>query len=147
MRRTGSSRTLRDVDYRALAAFRSALRRFLRASAERARAIGVSAQQHQLLLAIKGSAADRPPFMGELAEALQVRPHTVVGLVDRAATAGLAKRVAARGDRRHVGVALTVRGERVLARLTEGNRVELGRLRELLGKVSWGRDEAANQGE
>jgi DNA-binding MarR family transcriptional regulator len=143
----GSERSLRDVDYRALAAFRTALRRFLRASAERARAIGVSAQQHQLLLAVKGHAAADPPCMGDLAEALQVRPHTAVGLVDRAAKAGLAKRVTVGDDRRRVGVALTARGERVLARLTEGNRVELARLRELLGRVSWDREEPANEGE
>jgi DNA-binding MarR family transcriptional regulator len=146
-RRARSARSLRDVDYRALAAFRTALRRFLRASVERARAIGVSAQQHQLLLSVKGHAGDGPPVKGELAEALQVRPHTVVGLVDRAANARLAKRVAVGGDRRRVGVALTARGERVLARLTEGNRVELARLRELLGKVSWGRNEPSNEGE
>jgi DNA-binding MarR family transcriptional regulator len=145
-RHARSSRLLSAVDYRALAAFRSALRRFLRASAERARAIGVSPQQHQLLLSVKGHAGDGTPVMGELAESLQVRPHTMVELVDRAANAGLAKRVAVGGDRRRVGVALTARGERVLARLTEGNRVELARLRELLGKVSWGRNESSNVG-
>ena len=115
--------------------FRTALRRFLRGSAERARAIGVSPQQHQLLLAVKGHAGDTPPVMGELAEALQVRPHTAVGLVDRATRRGLAKRVAVGGDRRRVGVALTRRGEHLLARLTAGNRLELAGLRELLERV------------
>jgi len=143
---TAPARSLRDVDYRALAAFRTALRRFLRASAERARALGVSPQQHQLLLAIKGHAGAEPPLMGELADALQVRPHSAVGLVDRAVTAGLARRLTLGGDRRRVGVALTAHGGRTLARLTEDNRIELAGLRELLGRVSWGRRRPLNHG-
>src|SRR6185295_5825946 len=106
------------VDYRALAAFRSALRRFLRASAERARAVGMSAQQHQLLLAIKGHAGADPPLMGELAEALQVSPHAAVGLANRAARAGLLRRITVSSDRRRVGLVLTARGERLLASVT-----------------------------
>jgi DNA-binding MarR family transcriptional regulator len=134
-----ASRPLRRVDYRALAAFRTSLRRFLRASAERARAVGISAQQHQLLLAIQGHAGDTPPGMGELAEALQVRPHTAVGLADRASRAGLVRRIAVSADHRRVGLVLRPRGERLLARLTEANRIELARLRVLLGRVAWGR--------
>lgn len=135
-RAPGRGHALREMDYRALAAFRTALRRFLRASADRARTAGVTAQQHQLLLAVKGHAGPGPPLMGDLAEALQVRPHTVVGLVDRVARAGLARRMSVPGDRRRVGVTLTARGERVLGGLTEGNRRELAGLRELLGRVS-----------
>lgn len=41
-------------EYEALHAFRHALRRFLRFSEEGARAAGLTAQQHQLLLAVKG---------------------------------------------------------------------------------------------
>lgn len=139
-------RPLSDVDYRALAAFRSALRRFLRASGERARAAGVTAAQHQLLLAVKGHPGPAPPLVGELAAALQVRPHTVVGLVDRAARAGLASRVPVAGDRRRVGVTLTPRGHRVLARVTEANRLELEGLRKLLGRVSWGSPPRTDRG-
>jgi DNA-binding MarR family transcriptional regulator len=126
---------LRDADYRALAAFRAALRRFLRASADRARAAGITAQQHQLLLAIRGHAGTMSPVVGELAEALQVRPHTAVGLVDRVADAGLVRRVAAGVDRRRVGVELTARGRQALARISEENRLELAGLRRLLGRV------------
>jgi DNA-binding MarR family transcriptional regulator len=130
------------VDYRALAAFRSALRRFLRASAERARAVGMSAQQHQLLLAIKGHAGADPPLMGELAEALQVSPHAAVGLANRAARAGLLRRITVSSDRRRVGLVLTARGERLLASVTEANRIEMIGLRGLMTRVSYGRKDS-----
>ena len=139
MRYNNARRTarLRDTDYRSLAAFRTALRRFLRGSAERARRAGLTAQQHQLLLAVKGHAGQEAPSMGELAEALQVRAHTAVGLVDRAARRGLARRTRGERDRRRVGVTLTARGERLLTLVTEGNRAELLGLRRLLQRAQW----------
>ena len=131
------------VDYHALAAWRAALRRFLRASAVRARAVGISAQQHQLLLAIKGHGGADPPLMGEMAESLQVSPHAAVGLVDRAARAGLVRRIPVSSDRRRVGLVLTARGERLLALVTEANRIEMIGLRGLIKRVSYGRKDVA----
>jgi hypothetical protein len=61
---------LSQHDYETLAAFRYHLRRFLRFSELAAGAVGVPAQQHQALLAIKGSPARAPMSIGELAEQL-----------------------------------------------------------------------------
>ena len=48
------TRPLIKSQYETLAAFRYALRRFIRFSEEAAQAAGVTAQQYQALLAIKG---------------------------------------------------------------------------------------------
>ena len=54
MAKAKASRGLEDRDYRALARWRHALRRFLAASEQITRARGVSATQYQLLLFIRG---------------------------------------------------------------------------------------------
>src|SRR5690606_30729116 len=84
---------LSDRDYRALAEFRSALRRFLHFSEQAAREAGITPAQHQLLLAVRGFAGPGTPVVGDLAEALQLRHHSTVELVDRAERAGLVTRV------------------------------------------------------
>jgi DNA-binding MarR family transcriptional regulator len=117
-----------DDDYRRLLELRTALRRFLRWSADRAEAAGVTAMQHQLLLAIRGHPGDEPPTVGDLAEHLLVRHHGAVQLVDRAETAGLVRRRRDRQDHRVVRVRLTPRGERVLAELTADHLDELRRV-------------------
>src|SRR3546814_21162422 len=48
-------RLLDDGDYAALAEFRAVLRTFLAFSEQRANEVGLSAQQHQALLAIRGA--------------------------------------------------------------------------------------------
>jgi DNA-binding MarR family transcriptional regulator len=108
------------------------LRRFLHFSEEGARAAGLTGQQHQLLLAIKGTRERDWCTVAELAEALQVKHHAAVGLVDRCAQAQLVSRARGERDRRQVEVRLTPRGERVLARLSSRNRRELVALRNAL---------------
>jgi len=126
-------------EYETLAAFRHALRRFLTFSAREARAAGLSPQQHQALLAVKGHRAGPRPSIGDLATHLQLRHHSVVGLVDRLAGRGLVRRERSTTDRRQVGVALTTRGERLLAGLSAAHRDELRRvgpeLRALLARL------------
>ncbi|HVU23738.1 MAG TPA: MarR family transcriptional regulator [Opitutus sp.] len=112
-------------DYEALAALRHALRRFLRFSAEAARAAGLPPQQHQALLAIKGFPGREYVTIGELAERLRVKHHSAVGLVDRLARRQLVRRAPAAADRRRVHVALTARGEALIARLSETHLAEL----------------------
>ena len=128
---------LTRTEYETLAAFRHALRRFLAFSARAARAAGLSPQQHQALLAVKG--AGGRPTVGVLAAQLQRRHHSVVGLVDRLARRGLARRERAAADRRQVRVVLTARGERLLAGLAAAHRDELRRvgpgLRALLARL------------
>ncbi len=129
-RRTGAgAEPVTPAEYRALASFRRALRGFLRFSEDAARAVGVTPAQHQLLLAIKGFPGDGSPSVGELAEALQLRHHSAVELVDRAASAGLVRRIEDRDDARRHLLVLSRRGERVLAQLSELHRSELRRFR------------------
>ena len=116
---------LTPADYRALAEFRCQLRRFLRFSEQVARAAGLASQQHQLLLALKGMPEGMPATIGALAERLQVRHHTTVGLVDRMEARGLVRRSHAGTDRRQVFVRLTSRGEGMLPRLSLSHRAEL----------------------
>jgi DNA-binding MarR family transcriptional regulator len=79
---------LHKSDYEALAAFRHALRRFVAFSAEAARAAGLTPQQHQALLAIKGAPGRESLTVGEIAAHLLIRPNSAVELVDRLAELG-----------------------------------------------------------
>jgi DNA-binding MarR family transcriptional regulator len=114
---------------RELAWFRYTLRRFLRFSEKAARACGVTPQQHQLMLGIAGFTADGRATISELAEFLQERNNSVVGLVERAADGGLVKRRAGKTDRRQVVVTLTERGEEILSTLTYLHHDEARRLK------------------
>jgi DNA-binding MarR family transcriptional regulator len=123
-------RELGKADYEALAVFRAALRRFLRFSEEGARGVGLTPQQHQLLLAVKGQPGRDWASITDLAQALQIRHHAAVGLVDRCARAGLVQRAVDPANRRQVRVTLTDQGEALLARLSERNWRELRALRQ-----------------
>jgi DNA-binding MarR family transcriptional regulator len=129
-------------EYETLAAFRHALRRFLAFSAREARTAGLSPQQHQALLAVKGQADGDRLSIGVLADRLQLRPHSAVGLVDRLVRRGLVRRERSADDRRQVWVALTARGEALLASLSAAHRDELRRvgpeLRALLARLDRG---------
>jgi len=70
--------------------------------------------------------------VAELADALQIRHHAAVGLVDRCVRARLVARSRNPEDRRQVQVALTRRGAAILARLSDRNRRELSALRHAL---------------
>jgi DNA-binding MarR family transcriptional regulator len=117
------------ADYESLHAFRYAIRRFLRFSEEGARAAGLTPQQHQLLLAVKGQHGRDWATITELAESLQIRHHAAVGLVDRCERASLVARSPDLRDRRQVRVSLTEKGERILAGLSARNLRELHALR------------------
>lgn len=121
-------RSLGDEEYRHLLRLRVGLRQFLRWSEDRARAAGLTPAQHQLLLAIRGWPAAAPPTVSDLAGALLVRPHSAVGLIDRAAQAGLVRRLPDEGDRRVVHVVLSPVGARLLEVLSEQHLAELTRL-------------------
>jgi DNA-binding MarR family transcriptional regulator len=115
---------LTDADFEVLAAFRAGLRRFMRFSEEAAREAGLTPQQHQLLVAIRGHAGDEPPTIGDLAEALQIRHHSAVELVDRVEQRGFVSRGTSAADNRRVHVSLTRDGETVLRQLTAAHRRE-----------------------
>lgn len=117
------------ADYRRLLAFRTQLRQFVHWSEEQAEAIGLTPAQHQLLLAIRGADDRRGPTVGDIATSLLLRHHSAVGLVDRAADAGLVRRVQDRSDHRRVRLHLTATGARKLACLSRRHLEELERLR------------------
>jgi len=119
---------LRELDYQRLARFRYALRQFLRFSEDAARDAGISPGQYQLLLFIR-SFGDRPPIVADLAEKLQVRHQSAVGLIDRCERTGLVARRPDAEDGRRVRVALTARGRRTLAKLVALHLRELRALR------------------
>lgn len=130
------------ADYVLLAALRRALREFLGFSQAAARAAGLTPQQHQALLAIKGFPARDYVSVGELAERLQLRHHSAVGLVDRLVARGLLRRMASRADRRRVDVRLTARGESVIRHLAGVHLQELRQLGpglyRLIGSITHG---------
>lgn len=125
---------MRDADYRTLARFRFALRTFLRFSEDAARAAGLTPNQHQLLLAVRG-AADGPPTITDMAEQLQLRHNSTVELVDRAEAAGLVRRQADLADRRRQLLSCTPRGEALLASLSVAHREELRRFRVEMSEI------------
>src|SRR5512143_1731075 len=92
------------ADYETLAAFRHALRQVLHFSEEAAERVGLTPQQHQALLAIKGYPGRDYVSIGELAERLRIRHHSAVGLVDRLEAQNLVARQGAEADRRQVYV-------------------------------------------
>lgn len=89
---------------------------FLSASQTITRSLGVSPTQYLLLLFVRGS-ADGSPSIAGLAEKLQVRHQSAVGLVDRCERAGLVRRRRDSANRRRVLVEMTRRGTTLLARL------------------------------
>ena len=116
---------LSKAQYELLASFRHALRRFLHFSETAATTAGITPQHHQALLAIKGFPGRESASVGELAERLQIRHHSAVGLVDRLVADKLVRRKHSTGDHRQVMVSLTPRGERVLQNLSELHHVQL----------------------
>lgn len=126
---------VRVEDYRRLLGFRTELRRFLRWSEEEAGAAGLTPAQHQLLLAVRGHADRAGPTIGELAEYLVLRHHSVVELIDRAAKAGLVERVGDEEDHRVVRLRLTRSGAAAIERLSRLHLEELRRLAPLLSSL------------
>jgi DNA-binding MarR family transcriptional regulator len=119
---------LTDETYANLLAIRTGMRHFERWSERQAEASGITAAQHQLLLAIRGHRDPRGPTVGEVADYLYLRHHSVVGLVDRAEEAKLIRRTRDVDDHRVVRLHLTANGEKRLEGLSALHVEELKRL-------------------
>ena len=132
----GRTTPVRDADYARLLAVRTRLREFEHWSAEQAAEQGLTASQHQLLLAIRGHADPAGPTIGEAAAYLMVRHHTAVELVDRAQELGLLERHRDGTDHRVVRLTLTRTGRNRLARLAAAHLEELARLAEMLDALA-----------
>jgi len=135
--------TLDDAAYGELLEFRTALRRFLHWSDEQARLEGLTAQQHQLLLAVRGHAGGEPTI-SEVADSLLLRHHSAVELADRAEQAGLVRRAVDDEDRRVVRLSLTPKGQRVLHRLSAAHIDELQRLAPAVVRLARGLDDPSS---
>lgn len=116
--------------FQELAHFRHRLRIFLRFSEHAARACGITPQQHQLMLGVAGFTGTGTATISDIAEFLQERHNSVVGLVDRAVQSGLVQRTEGVPDRRVVVVSLTERGQEILCQLSLLHREEVKRLRK-----------------
>src|SRR3954452_3636008 len=124
-------------DFEALARFRFGIRRYLRFSEETVRSHGVTPQQYQLMLALKGFPGRDWAVVRELADRLQLRHHSVVELVNRAQSQGLVDRTGDPDDARAVRVVLTDQGEQLLGRLSALHRDELRRMDAALALPRW----------
>jgi|SRR5690242_9359984 len=127
-RRAAAKASGGTVDYDALAHFRFELRKFQAFSEAAANRSGLTARQHQALLAIRGFSRREGISVGDLARYLLIRHHTAVELVDRMAKLKTLSRAVDPSDRRRVLVRLTREGERRLQRLS---RIHLQELRAI----------------
>jgi DNA-binding MarR family transcriptional regulator len=118
-------RKLALSDYQALAEFRYQIRRFLHFSEQAIQAAGMERGQYQLMLAIKGMPSGIRPRIRELANRMEIRHHSAVELVNRLEAGGFVHRTRAQDDRREVLLALTLKGEKVLAELALHHQEEL----------------------
>ena len=123
---------LTQDDYTNLLRFRAALRRFDSWSHDQAARVGLTHAQHQLLLAVKGHPEPQGPTIRDVADYLNTRHHSVVGLVDRVEHAGLLRRSRDGADGRAVRLRLTAGGEDRIAQLSALHLVELARLAPIL---------------
>lgn len=114
------------VDYRALAEFRHQLRIFLAFSETNARRAGLTSQQYQALLTIKGFGREGAMFVGELARLLLIKHHTAGELIARMAKSGLLTRNVDVNDNRRALVTLTKKGMLRLEKVAALNSKHLG---------------------
>ncbi len=113
------------ADYQALTEFRYQIRRYVHFSELAAKAAGIEPRQYQALSVLKGAPPGVDTTVAYLAERLQIRHQSAVGLVDRLARLDLVERVRMQADRRQVLVRLTPRGEDVLRELVVHHLTEL----------------------
>ena len=116
---------LSPEEYQALSEFRYQIRRFLRKSEDAAAQAGIEARQYQFLLALRGLIQQQRVTIGDLAERMQLRHHSVVGLINRLVERKLIERRRGDHDRRQVYIHLTARGDDLLRRLALYHRGEL----------------------
>ena len=124
-------RRISDADYTRLLTVRTGLRQFERWSAEPAAAFGMTASQHQLMLAVRGHPDPQGPTIGQAADYLLIRHHSAVELVDRTEKAGLIMRTRDTADQRAIRLRLAPKGAEALEALSGAHLEELGRLTAL----------------
>lgn len=103
------------------------MRKFLRFSKDLLSAEKLTPDQYQALLAIRASPRSCLSIR-DLAEQLQVRHHSTVGIVDQLVSRHAVIRETAPDDRRKVLLRLTAKGDAMLDRLAPMHQRELSRL-------------------
>ena len=126
---------LSSADYELLASFRHALRQFLHFSEEASRATGVPPHQHQAMLAIAGTMERESVTVGELAELLQIKHQSAVGLANRMESKGWVQKRHSPTDNRQVFISLTPTGRRVLDDLSAAHKAEIARISPTLKEI------------
>lgn len=124
-----------NADYTRLLRLRTRLRKFEHWSAAQAAEMGLTASQHQLLLAIRGHGGPDGPTIGDVADYLLVRHNTAVELVNRTQELGLIDRRRDGADHRVVRLTLTDEGRRRLNALSADHLEELSRLAEVVEEL------------
>lgn len=124
--------TITKANYEALADFRFALRKFLAFSEAAAKDAGLTAQQHQALLTIKGAPSPDAVSIQQLSKRLLIQHNTAVELVDRLVHGGLVKRSRDKDDRRLAQLELTALAEGLLELLSAAHLKELQSVRPVL---------------
>lgn len=132
MAQTTDVTTLSDSDYARLLSARTRLRAFERWSADRAAEFGLTAAQHQLLLAVRGHRDPRGPTVGDVANYLLLKHHSAVELANRTQSLGLIKRIQDSDDHRVMRLSLTNKGRRLLSALSKTHLEELHRVASTL---------------
>ncbi len=127
--------TLTDADFQRLLKFRTTLRRFERWSDEQVAEQGLTPAWHQLMLAVRGHDHHDGPTIGEIAEALLIRPHSAVELCNRVEHAGFITRNADPRDGRVVRIQLTDEGTKAVEALSRLHLEQLRRFARTLDQV------------
>lgn len=126
-----------DADFHRLAELRAGLRDYLAWGEDRAREHDTTPVQFQLVLAVRASPEPDGPTVGELATALRLKHHSVVGLVDRAESAGMVRRERDADNGARVRVTLTADGQRRLDALAAEHGEKLATIAPRMREV-WG---------
>jgi DNA-binding MarR family transcriptional regulator len=116
------------MDFQTLATFRYQIRKFLRFSKDLLCSENLTPDQYQALLAIRASSFHGKLSIRDLAEQLQVRHHSTVGIVDQLVLRKAVIREVSPDDRRKILLSLTDKGEELVQRLAPPHRDELSRL-------------------
>jgi len=121
--------SLTGAHYQALADFRHALRQFLAFSEEAANGAGLTAQQHQALLSIRGAPGGAALGVNQLAGRLLISRDAAAELVDWLQQAGLVSH-GQNGDGRS-RIVLTAKAEAILHSLSLAHMLELKAVRPI----------------
>ena len=119
---------MNPIDFETLASFRYQVRKFLRFSKDLLCSEDLTPDQYQALLAIRAFSPKSKLSIRDLAEQLQVRHHSTVGIVDQLVLRRAVIREVSPRDRRKVLLTLTEKGEELVQRLAPPHHQELARL-------------------